>query len=445
MVKWCRTRTGGQTMRSRKVCTSTVVAAIALAGLSSNVQAENCQELRDLGDTLTWALPVSAIALTALKRDGEGGIQLTRTMVMTGAGAGLFKRIGDKTRPDAMTSRQSFVSGHAAGAFMGASYLYTRYGKGWGIPAYGLAILTAYSRTCAQKHFQDDVLGGAMVAMMSNWYSTSPYPDSGRMYPSFTSNGLTMSWSGAFGGNRHPVDIDNFDPSYRIVFEFGPVVQDKNIVRAPNNGGTDIDLAALETEFHMTARMQFERYFNKKSEFVIWYGPMGMTDFDQPTQPFRVGDTIFDPSDPDAVVFDSNYRWWDLRASYRYRLIDNDKWRVRVGAGLQYSSTDFEVEQRDDAGVIVKSAHEEVHAILPVLHASAKFNFNERWAIEAEIDGMSTGKEDYINSGVYIRYQPTLLWDLSFGGRLIHGTLDHDEMYNEIELSDYTFQIGRSF
>jgi membrane-associated phospholipid phosphatase len=418
---------------------------LLLAISAPPARADSCQDLRDLGDTLRWAIPVTALGLTGLKRDGQGAVQMTKTAVLTGAWTGTFKAIGDKTRPDARTSRESFVSGHVSGATMGAAFMYTRYGKAWGIPAYGLAMLTAYSRVCSSKHFADDVLGGMLVAMFSNWYATSPHPDLGRIYPSFTSNGLELSWSTAFGGNREAADPVTFKPRYRFVFEFGPVVQDKNLVRTPNDGGTTIDLADLATEYHMTARMIYELYLTEKSEFTVWYGPMGMTDFGDPTEPFTVGDTTFDPSDPDAAIFDSNYRWIDWRFGYRYNLVKNDHWTARVGASLQYSKTQFEVEQRNDEGDIIKGGDGRFETVFPLLHLSGAYRFNDRWSIEADFDGMSSGSEEYLNAGVFIRWRPSRIWDLAFGGRLIDGKIDDEKFYNDVELSDFTFQIGRSF
>ena len=418
---------------------------LLLCAGANTANAQSCDNLRDAGDVLTWALPLAAAGVTALKWDGEGALQLTRTIVFTGAAAGTFKQIGDKTRPDAGTSRQSFVSGHSAGAFMGASYLQTRYGKWYGIPAYSLAILTAYSRTCAQKHFQDDVLGGAMVAMFSNWYSTSPYPDSGRIYPSFTSNGIEWSFSGFFDGNRKPREPENFRARYRTTFEFGSVVQDKNLVIA--KPGDEIDLASLEAEFHMTARLHWEKFvLDTKHEFAIWYGPMGMTDFGDPTEPFTVAGVTFDPSDPDAEIYDTNYRWWDLRGTYKYRLVDNDRWTFKVGLGLQYTVTDFEVEQRDADENITLSAGTDDWSLGPTVHLSGALKFTDRWQIDAEFDGMAlTGDDYYYNAGLWLRFKPTQIWDLAIGGRMIDGGIDSDKIFNEVRVSDFAFQIGRSF
>lgn len=421
-----------------------LVAALA-AALINAANAQDCGDLEKVGDTLTFALPIGALALTTLKRDGEGAMQWTKTGAMAGATTGIFKAIGDKTRPNASTGRQSFVSGHSTGAFIGAAYTYTRYGKGWGIPAYGLAILTAYSRVCAQKHFADDVLGGAMVAMFANWYATSPHPDLMRVYPSFTSNGLTLSWAGVFGGNREARDPANFDPRYRMVFEFGPTVQDRNLVRTPNEGGTTVNLGELEEEFHMTARFIYERYLSDRHEVTVWYGPLGMTDFAAPTEPFTVGGTSFDPNDPDAAVFDSNYRWVDVRAGYRYNLVNSERWTARLGVSLQYNLTEFEVEQRNAEGVIVKNGSGRNEDLVPLLHASAAYRFGDRWSIEAGFDGISLGDEDYINTALWLRWRPSRIWDFGLGGRYIDGKLDSDKMFNEVRLSDVIFQVGRSF
>ena len=195
----------------------------------------------------------------------------------------------------------------------------------------------------------------------------------------------------------------------------------------------------------MTARLLFERYITDKHEFTMWYGPMGMTDFGEPTQPFRVGDEVFDPSDPDAEVFDTNYRWWDLRTGYRYNLVNSERWKFRVGASLQVSRTEFEVEQRNIDGVVVKSGRGEETTIAPLIHLSGAFHFNQRWSVAAEVDGIGTGDEYYWNTGLWLRFQPTQLWDLSVGGRLIDGKIDRDSLFNEVQISDIAFQIGRSF
>jgi hypothetical protein len=64
---------------------------------------------------------------------------------------------------------QSFPSGHAASAFMGAEFIRKHYGLGWGIPAYGAAAWVGYSRVESRKHYWRDVVGGALVGIAANY------------------------------------------------------------------------------------------------------------------------------------------------------------------------------------------------------------------------------------------------------------------------------------
>jgi len=318
----------------------------------SPAQALSCQDYRDIGDVLRYALPAAAYGMTALNRDGQGAVMYTKTLALTGAATGFFKTVGGKHRPDAGTSEQSFVSGHASAAVSGAAFIYTRYGKALGIPAYLLAGLTVYSRYCADKHFDDDLLGGSMVAMMANWYATSPYSKGARLYPSFTSNGLMVSWRTVLDGNRHPVDPDDFDPRYRFLFEFGPLKTTRNLVQAPRGAGTLFDLSALEQNTAPTARLRFE-YFPEaqpRTDWSVYYSPLGITEFAAPEQVIDFGDEQFDPAE--EPNFNTNYRWFDLRVRWRTAILGNESWTLRAGAVLQHSWTKVEVEHGDRFAVV---------------------------------------------------------------------------------------------
>ena len=418
-------------------------AAAALLG-AKPVHAISCQDWRDLGDVTRIALPAAAYGATLGHWDGEGAFQYTKQLALTGIGAGTFKLIGDKTRPDAGVSRQSFVSGHVAAAFSGASFLYTRYSRWLGVPAYALAFANAYSRVCAQKHFDDDVLGGAMVAMMANWWAVSPYEGTGRIYPTFTSNGIGIGFSQLLGGNKQPRDRDNFKPRYRVVFEFGPVVTDKNIVRAPSNSPDTLDLAALENEFTFTARFQYEYYMGETSTWGVHYDPFGSTDFASTSESFRFGGREFVPDD--ESYFDTNYRTWDLRPFYKYKFFDNERFEARVGVGLQWTSVEVEIEQKaNEDGALIAGEKIAEDLFFPTLHLSAGYRLADRWRIEGEVDGMSLDNTRYLNAAVWLRWQPTPIWDMAVGGRLKNTRVDEAGLFNEAEFSDISFQLARSF
>ena len=66
-------------------------------------------------------------------------------------------------------------SGHAAGAFSAAGYVYYRYGWKPAIPVGILAVLTAASRVEAKKHSILQVGAGALIAWGFSWVFTKQY------------------------------------------------------------------------------------------------------------------------------------------------------------------------------------------------------------------------------------------------------------------------------
>jgi membrane-associated phospholipid phosphatase len=429
---------------------------LALTGLvasafiaSSPARAMSCEDWRDVGDVLRYALPASAYGLSLAHLDGQGAYQYTKTLVYTGAATGFFKMTGGKHRPDAGTSEQSFVSGHMSAAASGAAFIYTRYGKGWGIPAYLLAGVTGYSRYCSDNHLDDDHLGGTIVALMSNRYATTPYKEQTQIYPSFTSNELRFSWRTLFGGNRQPREPMTFRPRYKITFEFGPLKQRTNIVQAPSPGGDILALDDLEKKTAPTARLLVE-WFPKtqpKQDWSIYYSPLGITDFGVPDQPFDFAGVSFDPTANEQ--FNTNYRWFDWRARWRTALLQNDRWTVRAGAGLQYSQTTVEIEQGTN-NEILERADVSDSAIFPVIHGSADFQISPRWRISAQADGMSNfwdsdnGSYNW-NTGLFVNFAASPLWDLGLGTRWIFAKADDTDLYNKFESYDVTLQLARSF
>jgi membrane-associated phospholipid phosphatase len=66
-------------------------------------------------------------------------------------------------RPGPTSDRQSFPSGHTTAAFAFASVVGAEHGFFWGVPAYGLACLVAFSRMNDNKHYLHDVAAGATI------------------------------------------------------------------------------------------------------------------------------------------------------------------------------------------------------------------------------------------------------------------------------------------
>ena len=129
---------------------------------------------RKAGDVLQLALPVAAISSTYYMNDYYGFTSFMKSYISTISTTYLLKEITRKNRPDG-TDHRSFPSGHTSSAFAGASFIHFRYSFKYSIPLYLLAAFTGYSRVESGKHYPEDVIAGAGLAIFSSWYFISPY------------------------------------------------------------------------------------------------------------------------------------------------------------------------------------------------------------------------------------------------------------------------------
>jgi membrane-associated phospholipid phosphatase len=144
-----------------------------LVCLSIGVDVHAAGGMETAGDVLVIALPAAAAGLTLGFRDGQGAVELGKSMTLTlGATYGLKWTI-DEARPNG--ENQSFPSAHASTSFASAEFLRARYGWDYGIPAYIVAAFVAYSRVEAKQHYTHDVIAGAAIGIGSSYLFTHPY------------------------------------------------------------------------------------------------------------------------------------------------------------------------------------------------------------------------------------------------------------------------------
>lgn len=122
------------------------------------------------------AVPVVAGVYSYVQDDSEGIKELVLASLFTAHMTTLLKNTVRRTRPN-FEDDLSFPSGHAAGAFTGASYMHHRYGLLWGVPAYTVATVIAYERITSNKHYWTDVIAGSALGILSGYLFTVRYPN----------------------------------------------------------------------------------------------------------------------------------------------------------------------------------------------------------------------------------------------------------------------------
>ena len=125
-------------------------------------------QIRRAGDVLQIALPATALCMTYAYDDIDGRNSFYKSFATTSLATLFLKQITKKKRPDG-SNNLSFPSGHTSAAFSGASFIFDRYGIMYGIPSYLAAAFVGYSRVHAKKHYWEDVIAGASLAIINNY------------------------------------------------------------------------------------------------------------------------------------------------------------------------------------------------------------------------------------------------------------------------------------
>ncbi|MGC1205227.1 MAG: phosphatase PAP2 family protein [Flavobacteriaceae bacterium] len=141
----------------------------------SEIRRETAYEV--FGDYAQHAPALTSLIVIIAKKDKKGFWQFAKSYGTTLGVTYALKYAINKPRPDGRTDGKAFPSGHTAVAFSGASFLQRRYGWEYGIPAYAIAGLVAYTRLegINQRHDGWDILGGALVGIGSTYLFATPY------------------------------------------------------------------------------------------------------------------------------------------------------------------------------------------------------------------------------------------------------------------------------
>ena len=424
------------------------VRCLILAGLcisailpSGSADARN-QDFVDFGDAMQYLLPLSAYAGTAIARDKEGAIMYTKSLVTQGVVIAIGKEAASKFRPNG-TSTKSFPSGHTGAAFSGASFLYTRYGRVYGIPAYVLAGLTGASRVNADAHHVDDVLAGMSVGLFSNWFWVSPHESRVVAYPSVYNDKYYLNLKiSEDPGKKKKADRKDRG-KYRYSLYFGPADQRTNIVRSPNNSnGTEFNLITFSERNDPTtsATVEFDAKLNEASSLRFFVEPFEARDIGQFSQPVQFAGSTFAPN-TDTY---SRYRLYDIRLQYNYNLLSkNTRWDFKIGAAVSAQRTVVELATTEDPPAV--SAKVDDWVLLPLLNLEGAYNIGSNMALIANGNWISTSDDEHFDAQLMFNYLFDRHWDAGIGYGEYKRTTDTSELFNSVKYNVVLLNVGYTF
>lgn len=407
----------------------------ACAALSWNVARAENDDLRNVGDVLQFALPITALGATFVYDDREGRWQLLKSAAANVATVGIMKEAVGKLRPDA-TQRTSYPSGHTNGAFFGAAFLNTRYGPYWGVPAYSLAALTGYSRIDADAHFADDVVAGASIALLWNWAFVTPMSRNVALVPMQIADGYGIGFAVTDAAPRKaPVTSGPLGPTrFRFEYAFTAAYLQKNVVRAPRDTGAEFDLDNFAKTDDPTAASvaEFQWQFRERHYLAMQLLLFESRDFGTLPQPVSFGNAIF----PANTTVRSAYRAYGIPLIYRYDLAPESKWIARIGATLTPGFISVELSDATSYDKVQKWGV----SLAPNIKIGARLPHNFR--ITADATGLSVGNNKQFEAGVRLTYELNRHWEFGVGYRRYEFRQDSAKLYNDVEYDAWQIAVA---
>jgi membrane-associated phospholipid phosphatase len=132
------------------------------------------KNIRTAGTAVAIAMPLVAGGITWEKDDTKGAAQLIVETALTVGTAYALKNIVHEERPNGLGGG-SFPSDTTALSASGSSFLWGRYGRQYGLPAFLATQFVSYSRVQAREHRWYDTLASSGIAAGYAYILTTRY------------------------------------------------------------------------------------------------------------------------------------------------------------------------------------------------------------------------------------------------------------------------------
>ena len=366
------------------------------------------ERAKDASDLVEIALPAVAGAVPLVRGDLPGAWRFAQNIGLPLGIVQLLKEAVSKPRPNG-TNDRSFPSGHTAAAFAAASFLHAYGGPEAGVPAYGVAVATALARVRADRHFLDDVIAGAGIALLSHWALES----------------------------LHGRGARTRCPRWRIQFDFGAVWQDENEIEVPAHAGSTFDLGTLGgwNDLLPTAGTSVTHFVDRRrTDLMISIRPIEFRGSSVLPSDLRFHGSTFRAGELVAA----QWRGEEYRFVVRRELARNPR-RLSIRAGVVLALQDYRV--RISSPRITQEVGSPMLAVLP--HAQILVPLARKLAARGAVTGLPAIGHGGFDAEAAVRWRFAPGWDAELSYRWAVrplGELDNDPVNQGVLVS-----FGRSF
>ncbi|MEH6452575.1 MAG: phosphatase PAP2 family protein [Psychromonas sp.] len=382
----------------------------------------------EAGDMIQILIPATGLFATWMYDDLEGAKQLTYSLGTTVLTVQGLKYVVGRNRPN-NSAWNSFPSGHTAAAFSGASFLQSRYGASWGIPAYTAATFVGVSRIHGNRHYAGDVVAGAGTAFLINQFFVSPYQMEGVQFNAQKTDGgfaINVNVSNdAFDQEREVNKIQVFAKPLKHRIELGI---GSNLSDSSGEAFADryLDISDAVDEYQPFAYVNYQLSLENNNQLEIEFLPSETRRTGVVKEAFTVDGYTFNPGDEVLTA----YQHWMLGSNVYKGFNSMNGFDFKVGLGMYVHRISFVAE---DANTNDDTLSEEDWKAMVAGTVKGSYAITKKFSLLAKLQYHFWEDDSYQFAEAGINYAINSEWDIG----LMYG-------YSETKLKDSVFNTEYS-
>ncbi len=213
----------------------------------------------------------------------------------------------------------------------------------------------------------------------------------------------------------------NEQSPWLLTVEAGPIWVSRNAVQIPNDAqGDRFDLLELTgTGPDPYLRVAAEYRWRDRHSFTGLYAPVSVSGTGLFQEDTRFAGETFAGNEPVRGSFTFN----TYRFGWRYHWIENEQWRLRVGATALVRDANVRLRQGQMA------ADDPDLGFVPLLSLQATRFWRNGLALDLDVEGLGAGQGRAIDAALSLEYDLTPQLAARIGYRTLEGGADNDSVY----------------
>lgn len=201
--------------------------------------------------------------------------------------------------------------------------------------------------------------------------------------------------------------------------EAGPVWQTRNDCRIPGDSGTFFSLKDFGSGPFLSGRIYAGYRWTEKSEFRLLFAPLKLTGSKVIDSPISFQGQNFSA----GGLTESLFRFNSYRLTYRYRVLDENDWKIWLGFTAKVRDAEISLTQGGT------SAKKSDLGFVPLLHFKVNYRLSPSLAMDLDADALAAPQGRAEDVVLRLSYELAPSWRANVGYRLLEGGADNSKVY----------------